>query len=77
MVRKRCRVICCLSVGPPWTIPMKSSRYTSTWARAVDRACRDRASQLMSAPSVASESYAEVCGGFVYAKSPRWCGGVL
>ena len=56
---------------PPWTIPMKSSRYTLTWARATARACGNRAHKLLSASSVASESSAEVCGGLVSAKSSR------
>ena len=46
MARKRCRVICSLSVAPPWVIPMKSLRYTSTCARAVARACGYRASPV-------------------------------
>ena len=28
MAQKICRAICRRSVGPPWTIPMKSARYT-------------------------------------------------
>ena len=39
MARKRCRVICLLYVAPPCVIPMKLSRYTSTWARAVAHTC--------------------------------------
>ena len=77
MARKRCRVIYPLSVGPPCTIPMKSSRYTLTWARDVARLCGDRASQFLLASSVASASFSEVCGGFVSAKSSRWCGGAV
>ena len=75
MARKRCCIICRLLVGPPWIIPMKSSRYTSTWARAVARACGDRASQFLSDSSVAATSSAEVCGSLVSARSSRWCGG--
>ena len=71
MARKRCRVICHCSIGPPWTIPMNSSRYTSTWARDVARACGDRASQLLSASSGASESSVDVLSRLVSAKSSR------
>ena len=71
MAQKRCRVICRSSVGLPWTKPMKSSRYTSTWARSVDRVCRDRASHLLLASRVASVSYTDVCGGLVSAKYSR------
>ena len=56
---------------------MKSSRYTSTWARDVACVYGDRASQLLSTSSVASASSAEVCGGLVSAKSSRWCCGAL
>ena len=77
MVRKRCRVICRLSIGPPCVIPMKSSRYTSTCARAVAYACGDRASQLVLASSIAVVSSSEVCGGLASAKSSRWCGGAV
>ena len=56
---------------------MKSSRYTSTCARAVDRVCGDRASQLLLASRVAAASSSEVCGGLVSAKSLRWCGGAV
>ena len=64
MARKRCRVICRLSFAPPWVIPMKSSRYTSTCARAVARACGDSASRYLSAASVAATSSSVVSGGF-------------
>ena len=47
------------------------------WARDVAHACGDRASQLLSASSVAAASSAEVCGGFVFARFSRWCGGAV
>ena len=56
---------------------MKSSRYTSTCARAVARACGDRASQYFSATSVAATSFAVVSGGFVSARFSRWWGGAV
>ena len=77
MARKRCHIICLLSVGPPCVIPMKPSKYTSTCARAVARACGDRASQFLSASSVSVASSYEVCGGLVSAKSSRWRGGAV
>ena len=75
--QKRCSVICFISVGPPWIIPTKSSRYNLTWARAVARACGERDSQLLLASSVATDSSAEVCSGLVSAKSLRWCDGAV
>ena len=77
MARKRCRVIYRLSVGPPWVIPMKSSRYTLTWARAVARTCGDRASHSLLAASVALTSCTVVFGGFVSARCSRWWGGTV
>ena len=77
MARKRCRVICRLSVVPPCVIPMKSSRYTSTCARAVARACGDRTSQLLSASRVDVASSYEVCSGLVSAKYSELCGGAV
>ena len=74
MERKRYRVICRLSVGPPCVIPIKSSRYNSTCDRAVARACGDRDSQFLLESCVAVASYSEVCDGLVSAKSSRWCG---
>ena len=56
---------------------MKSSRYTLTCARAVARACGDRASQLLSSFSISAASSFVDCGGLVSAKSSRWCGGVV
>ena len=56
---------------------MKSSRYTSTWDRAVARACGDKAYQFMSASSISTTSYVEVFNGLVSARSSRWCSGVL
>ena len=77
MARNRCRVICRLYVAPPWFILIKSSRYTSTCARDVACACGDRASQSLSATSVAATSFAVVSGGFVSARFSRWCGGAV
>ena len=77
MARKRCRVICCLSFAPPWVIPMKSSRYTSTCARAVARACGDSASHSLSVAHVASASSSVVSGGFISARFSRWWGSAV
>ena len=77
MSQKRCRVICRLSVGPPCVIPIKSSRYTSTCARAVTRACGYRSSQFLSESFFTVASSSEVCGGLVSAKYSRWCGGAV
>ena len=77
MAQKMCRVICLLLFGPPWTIPMKSLKYTLKWARDVVRACGDRTSQFLLASSVAATSSAEVCGGLVSARYSRWCGGAV
>ena len=65
MAQKRCRVICRLSVAPPWFIPMKSSRYTSMWARDVARPCGDRTSQSLLAASIVATSCSVFSGGFV------------
>ena len=48
-----------------------------TWARSVARVCGDRASQSLSASSVAATSCSEVSGGFVSARFSRWCGGAV
>ena len=77
MLRKRCRVICRLSFAPHWVIPMKSSRYTSTCARAVARVCGDSASQSLSANSVVATSSSVVSGGFVFARFSRWWAGAV
>ena len=77
IARKGCRVISLLSFGPPWNIMMESSIYTLTWAGDVARACRYRASQLLSASSLTATSSDEVCGGLVSAKSSRWYGGAV
>ena len=50
---------------------MKSSRYTSKWARAVACECGDRDSQLLLDSIVAPASSAEICGGLVSDKSSR------
>ena len=77
MARNRCCIICHLSSVPPCTIPMKSSRYTLTCARAMDRACRDRASQFLPAASVESASSAEVCCGMFSSRLSTGCGGAV
>ena len=77
MARKKYRIICLLSASPPCVIPMKSSRYTSTWDRDVARACGDRSSQSFLASAVAATSCAEVFGGFVSATPSMWCGGTV
>ena len=77
MARKRCRVICLLSVGPPGVIPMKSSRCTLMWDRAVACVCGDRNTQSLLASSVAANSCYEVSGGFVSTRLTRWCGGAV
>ena len=77
MAQKRCRIICHLYSNPPCTIPMKSSRYTSTCARAVARACRYRSFHLLSVPSVEASSSDEVYGGIVSDRLYRGCGGAV
>ena len=77
MAQKRCLVIWRLSSVPPCTIRMKSSRYTLTCATYVAHACGDRASQLLSAASMAAASVLEVCGGLLSARLSRWCGGTV
>ena len=66
ILQKRCRVICRCYFAPPWVIQIKSLRYTSTCARAVARACGDRASQYFSATSVDAISFSMVSGGFFF-----------
>ena len=77
MAQKRCRIIFRLSVSLPCVIPMKSSRYTLTWARDVACACRGRDSQLQLDFSVAADFYFVDFGGLVCAKSLRWYGGAV
>ena len=56
---------------------MNSLRYTSTCARAVARVCGDRASQYLSATSVAATSFDVVSGVFFSARFSRWWGGAV
>ena len=77
MMWNRCRVIRKLSFGTPYTTPIKSLKYTSTWARDLAYAFRYRDSQLRLSACVDDTSSGVVYGDIVSARFSRGCGGVV